>query len=104
MPYCIINCTTSKKEDAVKIAKELIEKRLIACCNIVPNITSLYEWRNEIVEENEFLMIMKSETKLFSQVEEAIKALHPYEVPEIICTRIVEGSNDYLDWIRTQTK
>ena len=49
-------------------------------------------------------MIMKSETKLFSQVEEAIKELHPYEVPEIICTRIIEGSNDYLDWIRTQTK
>ena len=104
MPYCIINCTTSKKEDSVKIAKALIEKRLIACCNIVPNVTSLYEWRNEIVEENEFLMVMKSETKLFSQVEEAIKALHPYEVPEIICTRIIEGSNDYLDWIRTQTK
>ena len=104
MPYCIINCTTSTKEDAVKIAKHLIEKRLIACCNIVPNVTSLYEWRNEIVEENEFLMIMKSETKLFSQVEEAIKSLHSYEVPEIICTRIIEGSNDYLDWIRTQTK
>ncbi len=104
MPYCIINCTTSTKEDAVKIAKHLLEKRLIACCNIVPNVTSLYEWRNEIVEENEFLMIMKSETKLFSQVEERIKSLHPYEVPEIICTRIIEGSNDYLDWVRTQTK
>lgn len=103
MTYCIIKCTTSNKEDAVKIAKHLVEKKLIACCNILPCITSVYEWENKLSQDEEVLMIMKSKIQLFSQIEKEIKLLHPYKIPEIICTRIIKGNADYLNWIDKQT-
>ncbi len=103
MTYCIINCTTATKEDAVKIAKHLVDKKLIACCNIIPSIQSIYRWNNELNEDDETLMIMKTKTELYEKVEAEIKKLHSYEVPEIICTPIIEGNSEYLNWIYKQT-
>jgi len=104
MTYCIINCTVSNRNDGIEIAQKLIEKRLIACCNIIDNITSLYTWNNKLNKDNEVLLIMKTKTQLYSQVEDEIKKLHSYEVPEIICTPIIAGSKDYLNWIEEQTE
>ncbi len=104
MTYCIINCTTANKEDAVKIAKHLVEKKLIACCNIIPSVTSVYEWDNKLNTDEEALMIMKTKTELYKTVEDEIKKLHKYENPEIICTPITNGSNKYLNWVSLQTK
>ncbi len=104
MTYCIINCTTANKEDAVNIAKQLVSKKLIACCNIIPSITSVYEWNNELCCDEECLMIIKTKTSLFGQVKEEIKKFHKYEVPEIICLPIINGNKDYLDWIEQQTE
>ena len=104
MAYCIINCTTKNKEEAIYIAKSLVERRLIACCNIVPSITSVYEWENELCCDEEYLMIMKTKTELFNEVEIAIKELHTYDTPEIICIPINNGSREYLSWVNEQTK
>lgn len=104
MTYCVINCTTANKENAVNIAKELLAKKLIACCNIVPSITSVYEWKEELCCDEECLMIIKTRTALFEKIKEEIKKLHTYEVPEIICLPITKGSNEYLDWINKNTK
>ncbi len=103
MTYCIIQATTANEEEAKKIAKHLVEKKLIACCSIIPKVTSIYTWKGEINEDNEALMIMKTKTQLYSQVEEEIKKLHSYEVPEIICLSVQAGSKDYLNWISEQT-
>lgn len=104
MTYCTINCTTANKQDAIDIAKFLIEKRLIACCNIIPSVTSVYEWDSELCCEEECLMIMKTKTSLFEQIESEIKQLHKYETPEIICIPITNGNKKYLSWVEKQTK
>ena len=104
MAYCIINCTTKNKEEAIYIAKSLVERRLIACCNIVPSITSVYEWENDLCCDEECLMVMKTKTELFNEVETAIKELHTYDTPEIICIPINNGSREYLSWVNEQTK
>ncbi len=103
MTYCIIQSTAANEEEAQKIAKHLVEKKLIACCSIIPKVKSIYTWRGEINEDNEALMIMKTKTQLYSQAEEEIKRLHSYEVPEIICISVQAGSKDYLHWISEQT-
>ena len=104
MSYCTVQCTAANKEEAVKIAKSLVKKKLIACCNIIPEVISVYKWKNKMHEDNEVLMIMKTETELFGHIETEIKKLHSYDVPEIICIPIVNGSQDYLDWVDEQTK
>lgn len=104
MAYCIINCTTKNKEEAIYIAKSLVERKLIACCNIVPSITSVYEWKNDLCCDEECLMVMKTKTELFNEVEIAIKELHTYDTPEIICIPINNGSSEYLSWVNKQTK
>lgn len=104
MAYCIINCTTKNKEEAIYIAKSLVERKLIACCNIIPSITSVYEWDNDLCCDEECLMVMKTKTELFNEVEIAIKELHTYDTPEIICIPINNGSREYLSWVNEQTK
>jgi periplasmic divalent cation tolerance protein len=103
MSYCVINCTTANKNDALILARELVKKKLIACCNIIPNIISVYNWDNQLNEDNECLMIMKTKLELFKEVEKEIKKNHKYKVPEIICTPIIEGNCDYLNWVKEQT-
>ena len=102
MTYCIINCTTANKEDALNIAKQLVNKKLIACCNIIPTVTSVYEWDDRLCCDEECLMVMKTKTELFNQTAEEIKKLHKYDVPEIICIPLVNGSSEYLNWIDNQ--
>ncbi len=104
MSYCVINCTTSNKKNAVEIAKDLIEKKLAACVNIVPHVVSIYNWENNLIEGEEFLLVIKTRKRLFKKVEEAILAKHEYEVPEIIATSIDKGNDKYLKWIKSETK
>lgn len=103
MKYIMIYCTTSDEDSALKIANELVNKKLVACCNIIPAITSVYNWQNKVNTDAEVLMIMKTKSTLFKLVEQGIKKLHDYEVPEIISTEITDGSEDYLNWIDEQT-
>ncbi len=103
MEYCIINCTVQTKQDAIEIAKELVNKKLIGCCNIIPDITSVYSWNNELNIDDEVLMIMKTKLSLYPAVEAEIKKLHKYEVPEIICTPLTCGNTDYMNWIENVT-
>lgn len=103
MGYCIINCTTSSKVNAMEIAEYLIENKLAACVNIVPNVISVYKWEGKIVEGQEFLMIIKTKESLFRKVEKAISERHEYELPEIVATSIKKGNRDYLKWLKSET-
>ncbi len=103
MIFYLVNTTTSNKENAVKIAKHLIENKLAACVNIVPNVTSIYRWDGNICEEQEFLLNIKTKEELFKKVNEAIISKHEYELPEIIAVKIENGSDAYLKWIETET-
>ncbi len=103
MEYCVIQSTASNEEEAKTIAKHLVESKLIACCTIVPKVRSIYIWQNQLNDDEEVLMIMKTRTELYSKVEEEIKKLHSYEVPEIILLTVSAGNKDYLKWIDEQT-
>lgn len=95
----LILCTCPNAEVAEQIARTLLTQRLAACVNILPAVRSLYRWQGEIEAAQEHLLLIKSQSGSYSAVEIAIKALHPYDVPEIIAVPIERGSSDYLQWI-----
>jgi periplasmic divalent cation tolerance protein len=102
--YIQIFTTTEKKDDAEVISREIVEKRLAACAQVVGPIISTYWWKEEIERTEEWLCIMKSRRDLFSELEVAIKSIHPYEVPEIVAVPIVSGSHSYLKWLDQEVK
>lgn len=102
--YVQVITTTASKEEAERIAQALLEKHLAACVQIVGPITSFYWWQRKIESSEEWLCVAKTESKLFAQIEETIKALHSYEVPEILAVPIVAGSESYLQWLSEQVR
>lgn len=100
----VVLITVPSKEVGEGIARELVEAKLAACVNILPPMRSIYSWQGEIHDDEELLLVVKTRTELFdSRLVQAVKALHPYEVPEIIALPVVSGSQAYLDWIREVT-
>ena len=101
--YILCLVTIDDPEKAAFMARNLVEKRLVACVNIVPEIRSFYSWKGEICDESERLMFMKTRRDLFEKLRDAIRELHPYEIPEIICLDIDQGLPEYLRWIDAST-
>ena len=102
--YIQLFTTTESRDDAEMISRAVVEKRLAACAQVLGPITSTYWWKEEIEKTEEWLCIMKSRRDLFHELEEAIKSIHPYEVPEIVAAPIVLGSSSYLEWLGQETK
>jgi periplasmic divalent cation tolerance protein len=100
----VILVTVPNRRAGRKIARHLVAERLAACVNITETIQSIYHWKGKLVEDKEFLLVIKSARPLFPEIKTAITRLHPYETPEIICLPIVEGSEDYLRWISATVK
>ena len=100
----VVLVTCGSEEEALKIAKTLVEGRLGACVNLVSPIRSIYRWEGKILDEKEWLLVIKTQKQWFEEVEEKVKSLHSYSVPEIISLPIVEGSSSYLQWIKENTK
>ena len=96
--YSIVIATFADKELAKTAAKMLVEKRLAACVQILP-IESIYMWKDEVCDDNEIMLFIKSRADMFEKIKVAIKEIHPYEVPEIIMIPIVDGLGEYLKWI-----
>jgi periplasmic divalent cation tolerance protein len=91
--------TTASREEAETIVQRSLEARLIACANIVGPVSSHFLWSGKIEKAEEYLILMKSRKDLFEKLSETVKALHSYEVPEILAFPIVEGSKAYMDWL-----
>jgi periplasmic divalent cation tolerance protein len=96
----VVLVTISSQEQAKSIARLLVEEKLVACVNIIPQLTSFYIWQNQLEEETEALMILKTSTERLPALEERLVALHPYECAEFIALPIVAGSERYLGWVR----
>jgi len=92
--------TTHARREAQKIAQNLLERRLIACANIYGPVESHFWWQSKIEKAEEFLVLMKSNQKLFAKLAKAIKEMHSYDVPEILAVPIVEGFQLYLKWLK----
>jgi periplasmic divalent cation tolerance protein len=97
--YSIIYITTSGVDEAKKIAKTLLKERIVACCNIIPQIESLYWWEGEIEEDQESLLLTKTRSNLVDKVIARVEEIHSYETPCALEIQIKEGSEDYLDWL-----
>jgi len=95
----IVLTTCDSEEQARSIARGLVEKRLAVCVNITPGIQSIFRWKDAIEEANEYLLIIKSRRHLMERLRSALQNMHSYEVPEVIAVAIVDGSEEYLDWI-----
>jgi periplasmic divalent cation tolerance protein len=97
--YSIIYITTSGVDESKKIAKTLLNERIVACCNIIPKIESLYWWEGEIEEDQESLLLTKTRSNLVDKVIARVEEIHSYETPCALEIQIKEGSEDYLDWL-----
>ncbi len=93
----LITCGTSR--EGARIARHLIDKRLIACANLMPQVRSLYLWKGKIADQKECLLILKSTRELFPALQMEVEKLHTYSVPEIIALPIIDGSRNYLNWV-----
>ena len=99
----VVFVTCGSEEEGLKIAHALIEERLAACVNIVSPIRSIYRWEGKIWDEKEWLLIIKTQTAMFEDVEKRVKSLHSYSLPEIIALPIIKGSSSYLNWLKEMT-
>ena len=103
-PYIQVVTTTENREDAEKIARALVEDRLAACVQLLGPIESTYWWKGSIETAREWVCHIKTHESLYDELERTIKAIHPYETPEIIAMSIVAGSNDYLKWLGREVR
>jgi periplasmic divalent cation tolerance protein len=103
MDEIVVFITASDEDEAAKIAKALIESRLAGCANIIKDIRSIYSWQGKIEDEKEVLVVVKTQKILFDSLMKKVKELHSYTVPEIIALPIIEGSEDYLKWLKEVT-
>ena len=102
--YIQVITTVEKEEQAKSIARTLVEKRLAGCVQIVGPATSIYRWESKIETAGEWLCIIKSKRSLYEELEQAIRDMHPYRVPEILATPVVAGSRAYLEWLDGELK
>jgi periplasmic divalent cation tolerance protein len=94
----LVFTTAGSNEEARKIARALVERRLAACVNIVPQVQSIYRWEGKLNEAQEWLLVIKTTARVFGRVRDAIRE-HSYDLPECISTSIEDGSEEYLKWI-----
>jgi len=99
----IVLSTAGSEEEARNIARELIERRLAACVNIVPQVESIYRWQGKIESNREWLLLIKTTAEKFERVRDAIRELHSYDLPECIALAIEDGSPEYLHWLADPT-
>jgi len=97
----VVIVTTPNKEEAEKIAHNLLEEKLVVCANIIGPVSSLFWWAGKVERAEEHIILMKSRFDLFEKLAEKVKAVHSYEVPEIIALPIVKGSNAYMKWLES---
>ena len=97
--YC--TCPPSKADE---LARELVQRGVCACVNIVPELRSVYRWKQAIEQDTESLLIIKTRKNLWEALEKAVRELHPYEVFELIASTVTAGNADYLDWIDEVTQ
>jgi periplasmic divalent cation tolerance protein len=97
--FIIIFVTAGSAAEAETIAKTLIEEQLAACVNILPPIRSIYRWEGKLTDDQEWLVLIKTRAERFSAVEARVKALHSYQIPEVIALPIVQGAAGYLRWL-----
>jgi periplasmic divalent cation tolerance protein len=100
--YVQITTTTGKRQDAEQIASELVSRRLAGCAQITGPITSTFRWQGRVETAEEWMCMVKTTRAQLDAIQKLLDEIHPYEVPEVIATPIVDGSAAYLKWLGEQ--
>ena len=100
----IILSTAGSESEANKIANELVQRRLAACVNIVPQIQSVYRWQGKVETAEEYLLVIKTTKARSADVQAAIRELHSYDLPECIVISMEDGTTEYLKWIEESVR
>ncbi|MEK7748137.1 MAG: divalent-cation tolerance protein CutA [Nitrospirota bacterium] len=100
MDAILVLITTASKKEAEEIGQALVTMRLAACANIILGVDSIFFWKGAVSREQETLILLKTQRTLFEPLANAVKKMHSYSVPEIIALPIIEGSAEYLQWIK----
>ena len=101
---CFVYITSANIEEAKKISRILVQKKLAACTNILSGMLSFYEWEGRLEEVQECILIAKSRLELFDTLKAEVLTLHSYSCPCIVMLPIIDGHSDFLEWIYTQTQ
>ena len=99
----VVYCTCPDEASGQKIADHLVGERLAACVNLIPGLRSTYRWKGEVQHDAECLLLVKTRQSRLAAMQEAIRASHPYELPEVIAVPVVAGSKEYLRWVLENT-
>ena len=97
--YIVVLITAVDKKQAAKIARALVQRKLVACVNVIDRVSSMFWWKGSVDTAVEVLMLAKSTRAKLPRIAALVKSMHSYEVPEIIALPVVGGNRDYLDWI-----
>jgi periplasmic divalent cation tolerance protein len=103
MSALIVITNLPNREAALEMARALVERRLAACVNILPECVSVYRWRGVVETAGEVPVLIKTRAAIYDEVEAAIRSLHPYELPEIVAVPVERGLPEYLEWVSTET-
>ena len=95
----IVFVTVPGLREGSRISKAILTSRLAACVNVIPGVQSMYQWKGKIVREKEAMLVMKTTRIRYRKLEQKIKKLHPYEVPEVIAIPLICGSSQYIEWV-----
>ena len=99
----LVMTTMTDTDKGKLLARQIVEKQLVACCNIVPGVTSIYRWKDELCEDQECLLVMKTVETRYKQLSKFILQQHPYETPELIALPVTERTQEYLSWVTKET-
>jgi periplasmic divalent cation tolerance protein len=91
--------TFANADDAARVARTLVEERLIACGNVLPGVRSLYRWEGKVADQPEVMMLMKTRKQDWTALISRLHELHPYDTPECIAIRIAAGAPKYMAWL-----
>ncbi|HTY82512.1 MAG TPA: divalent-cation tolerance protein CutA [Dehalococcoidales bacterium] len=100
--YAVVFVTARDAEEAEKISKALVKRRLAACVNTIPQVNTHFWWKDKLEHQKESFLIIKTKESLVPEIVKAVKKLHSYSVPEIIALPIIGGDEAYLDWIENE--
>ncbi|HLH75708.1 MAG TPA: divalent-cation tolerance protein CutA [Candidatus Binataceae bacterium] len=103
VPALLVLVTVPDQADAAAIGHALVEERLAACVNLIGPIRSIYRWEGTVADEGEFLLLIKTRPELYTALETRVRALHSYQVAEVIAVPIERGSAPYLQWLAQAT-
>jgi periplasmic divalent cation tolerance protein len=95
----VVLMTAGSREEAEKIANALVNEMLAACVNVLPGVTSVYRWEGEVQRDQEWLLVAKSTREVLDDLVRCVRALHSYDLPEVIALPVVGGSEAYLRWV-----